>query len=94
MSVNSKNGFDVFSGVTGSIKTGEMTLVLGTPGSGKSTLLRVLAGRLNGEDVLNGSVKLNGTDVSTKSHCLRRLSTFVSDRDTNHAAELTVRSRE
>eukprot|EP00122_Pirum_gemmata_P001309 Pgem_evm1s1170 len=91
MSINSKHAFSVFSNVSGSIKTKEMVLVLGTPGSGKSTLLRALSGRLNVEDKSQGKISINGEEVIEKARHLRRISTFVSDRDTDHAAELTVR---
>jgi ABC-type lipoprotein export system ATPase subunit len=41
-----KQRIDVLQGVSGVIKPGRFTLLLGPPSSGKSTLLKALAGKL------------------------------------------------
>eukprot|EP00892_Ulva_mutabilis_P008760 jgi/Ulvmu1/6256/UM028_0114.1 len=52
----------ILNGVTGVLKPGRMTLLLGPPVSGKSTFLKLLAGRLKGESGLatSGEVLYNG----------------------------------
>src|SRR5688572_23897992 len=47
-----------------SVKQGEHALLLGESGSGKTTLLHLMGGLLRG---YSGSIKLNGTELSTLS---------------------------
>jgi ABC-type multidrug transport system ATPase subunit len=43
---SSKHHLTILKGVTGVLKPGRLTLLLGPPGSGKTTLLKALAGLL------------------------------------------------
>ena len=43
---NSKHRFVILDNVSGTIKPGRMTLLLGPPGAGKSTLLKTLANKM------------------------------------------------
>ncbi|KAJ3034834.1 hypothetical protein HDV00_004597 [Rhizophlyctis rosea] len=51
--------------MSGFVKPGEMTLVLGRPGAGCSTLLRVLANLNDGLSKVDGDVLYNGIDRDT-----------------------------
>ena len=53
-----KRNFTILNSVSGVIKPGVFTLLLGPPGSGKTTLLTALAGKLQGV----GGVKVRGAD--------------------------------
>lgn len=46
-----KQKLEVLKGMSGTLHSGRMTLLLGPPSSGKSTLLKALAGKLKHEDV-------------------------------------------
>ena len=67
-----KRNFTILNSVSGVIKPGVFTLLLGPPGSGKTTLLTALAGKLQGV----GGVKVRGADHSNHSlfplHCWMR----------------------
>lgn len=56
----------VLHGVSVKLEDGEITTLLGANGAGKTTLLRTLSGILHiyDGDVLEGSVKINGDDVT------------------------------
>ena len=58
-----KRNFTILNSVSGVIKPGVFTLLLGPPGSGKTTLLTALAGKLQGV----GGVKVCGADVTNPS---------------------------
>lgn len=58
-----KRRFTILNSVSGVIKPGVFTLLLGPPGSGKTTLLTALAGKLQGV----GGVKVRGADLP--NHC-------------------------
>ena len=58
-----KRNFTILNSVSGVIKPGVFTLLLGPPGSGKTTLLTALAGKLQGV----GGVKVRGADLP--NHC-------------------------
>ena len=45
---SSKKRINILSGLSGTIKPGRLTLLLGPPSSGKTTLLKALAGKLRG----------------------------------------------
>ncbi|KDN40770.1 hypothetical protein RSAG8_07945, partial [Rhizoctonia solani AG-8 WAC10335] len=51
---------DILTGFTGTVKSGEMLLVLGSPGSGCSTLLKVLANQQQGYHEVLGDVSYDG----------------------------------
>ncbi len=48
---NDKQTLTMLDTVSGVLKPGRLTLLLGPPGAGKSTLLRLLAGQLKDKDV-------------------------------------------
>jgi multiple sugar transport system ATP-binding protein len=52
---------EVLKGIDLEVKHGEFVIFVGPSGCGKSTLLRIIAGL---EDLSEGSVKIDGTDVS------------------------------
>ena len=54
-----KRNFTILNSVSGVIKPGVFTLLLGPPGSGKTTLLTALAGKLQGV----GGVKVRGPEL-------------------------------
>ncbi|XP_056687617.1 ABC transporter G family member 31 isoform X2 [Spinacia oleracea] len=78
----------ILNNVSGFLKPGRMTLLLGPPGSGKSTLLLALAGKLDSSLKKSGNVTYNGHQLS--EFCAQRTSAYISQTD-NHIAELTVR---
>ena len=55
-------GREILTGVDLEVAAGEVHAVMGPNGSGKSTLAHVVAGR-GGYDVLDGSVRLDGTEL-------------------------------
>ncbi len=55
-------GREILTGVTLTVRAGEVHAVMGPNGSGKSTLAHVIAGR-RGYDVTAGSVRLDGTEL-------------------------------
>jgi len=68
----------ILSKISGILKPGTMTLVLGPPGSGKSSLLKALAGRLPRHEV-TGNIEYNG--VSSHEILLENLVGFISQID-------------
>ncbi|XVF05337.1 hypothetical protein REPUB_Repub05bG0163600 [Reevesia pubescens] len=79
---------NILKKVSGVVKPGRMTLLLGSPGSGKSTLLLALAGKLDKSLKTSGDVTYNGTKFD--EFYVKRTSAYISQTD-NHIAELTVR---
>ncbi|KAL5740116.1 hypothetical protein ACOSQ2_029296 [Xanthoceras sorbifolium] len=82
------NYLTILNDISGVIKSGRMTLLLGPPGSGKSTLLLALAGKLDSNLEKGGNVTYNGHKLD-EFH-VQRTSAYISQTD-NHIAELTVR---
>nr|XP_010316522.1 ABC transporter G family member 31-like isoform X2 [Solanum lycopersicum] len=78
----------ILKNVTGIVKPGRMTLLLGPPGSGKSTLLLALSGKLDNELKRTGHITYNGHKED--EFCVQRTCAYISQID-NHIAELTVR---
>ncbi|XP_023513303.1 ABC transporter G family member 31-like [Cucurbita pepo subsp. pepo] len=78
----------ILNDVTGIVKPGRMTLLLGPPGSGRSTLLKALAGKLDRNLKKTGNITYNGHQLD--EFCVQRTSAYISQSD-NHLAELTVR---
>ncbi|KAL8127808.1 hypothetical protein AgCh_014659 [Apium graveolens] len=78
----------ILNNISGVVKPGRMTLLLGPPGSGKSTLLLALAGKLDSGLKKSGNITYNGHMLD--DFCIQRTSAYISQTD-NHIAELTVR---
>ncbi|KAI4344068.1 hypothetical protein L6164_011342 [Bauhinia variegata] len=83
-----KKKFSILGGISGIIKPGRMTLLLGPPGSGKSTLLQALSGKLHPELKFSGKVTYNGHEM--KEFEVPRTSAYISQYDV-HLPLLTVR---
>ncbi|KAK4780230.1 hypothetical protein SAY87_016336 [Trapa incisa] len=83
-----RHSLTILNDVSGVIKPGRMTLLLGPPGSGKSTLLLALAGKLESNLKKTGTIEYNGTKLD--DFCVQRTSAYISQTD-NHIGELTVR---
>ncbi|KAL9316592.1 hypothetical protein ACSQ67_017593 [Phaseolus vulgaris] len=83
-----RHSLTILNDVSGVIKPGRMTLLLGPPGAGKSSLLLALAGKLDKTLKKTGSVTYNGHEVN--EFFVRRTSAYISQTD-DHVAELTVR---
>ncbi|PPS13302.1 hypothetical protein GOBAR_AA07351 [Gossypium barbadense] len=79
----------ILKDISGVVKPGRMTLLLGPPGSGKSTLLLALAGKLDRKSLnVSGDITYNGTKLD--EFYVRRTSAYISQTD-DHLPELTVR---
>ncbi|CAI0420698.1 unnamed protein product [Linum tenue] len=85
---NRKKHLTILNDVSGVIKPGRMTLLLGPPSSGKTTLLLALAGRLDPNLKVSGRVTYNGHDMH--EFIPQKTSAYVSQHDV-HMGELTVR---
>ncbi|CAI0420675.1 unnamed protein product [Linum tenue] len=85
---NRKKHLTILNDVSGVIKPGRMTLLLGPPSSGKTSLLLALAGRLDPNLKVSGRVTYNGHDMH--EFVPQRTSAYVSQHDL-HMGELTVR---
>ncbi|KAL2608805.1 hypothetical protein R1flu_027378 [Riccia fluitans] len=83
-----KTTISILDDVSGIIRPGRMTLLLGPPGSGKTTLLLALAGRLEKSLKVDGKVTYNGHDLS--EFVPQKTAAYVSQHDL-HIGELTVR---
>ncbi|KAM7493205.1 hypothetical protein LguiB_027814 [Lonicera macranthoides] len=83
-----KKPLPVLHDVSGIIKPGRMTLLLGPPSSGKTTLLLALAGKLGSDLNVSGRVTYNGHGMD--EFVPRRTSAYISQYDL-HIGELTVR---
>ncbi|KAF5934759.1 hypothetical protein HYC85_025888 [Camellia sinensis] len=85
---NQKKRFSILHNISGIIKPGRMTLLLGPPGSGKTTLLLALSGKLSAELRVSGKVTYNGHEMH--EFVPQRTSSYVSQSD-EHIAQMTVR---
>ncbi|MCO5582935.1 hypothetical protein L7F22_036838 [Adiantum nelumboides] len=83
-----KRDLAILRNVSGVIRPGRMTLLLGPPGAGKSTLLLELAGKLGTDLRTNGTITFNGHTLSEFRP--QRTCSYISQND-KHIAELTVR---
>ncbi|TKY56464.1 ABC transporter G family member 31 [Spatholobus suberectus] len=83
-----RHSLTILNDVSGVIKPGRMTLLLGPPGAGKTTLLLALAGKLDHNLKRTGSITYNGHEGD--EFYVRRTSAYISQTD-DHIAELTVR---
>ncbi|XP_060676333.1 pleiotropic drug resistance protein 1-like [Ziziphus jujuba] len=83
-----KKRLSILKDVSGIIKPGRMTLLLGPPSSGKTTLLLALAGMLDSNLKFSGRVTYNGHDKH--EFVPQRAAAYVDQHDL-HIGELTVR---
>ncbi|KAK2646907.1 hypothetical protein Ddye_022102 [Dipteronia dyeriana] len=78
----------IIKDVSGIIKPGRMTLLLGPPGCGKTTLLLALAGKLSHSLKASGEVSYNGYKLD--EFVPQKTSAYISQYDL-HIPEMTVR---
>uniref|UniRef100_A0A0A0LTZ5 ABC transporter domain-containing protein n=1 Tax=Cucumis sativus TaxID=3659 RepID=A0A0A0LTZ5_CUCSA len=83
-----KQQFSILSDVSGIIKPGRLTLLLGPPGSGKTTFLKALSGKLESNLQFSGTVTYNGHEM--KEFVPQRTAAYISQYDI-HVPLLTVR---
>ncbi|XP_058109090.1 ABC transporter G family member 31-like [Magnolia sinica] len=83
-----RHSLTILNNISGFVKPGRMTLLLGPPSSGKSTLLLALAGKLGNDLKTSGKVTYNGHMLD--EFFVQRTSAYIGQTD-NHIAELTVR---
>ncbi|KAK9141583.1 hypothetical protein Syun_010983 [Stephania yunnanensis] len=83
-----KKKITILHDVSGIIKPGRMTLLLGPPGSGKTTLLLGLAGKLDSDLKVSGKITYNGHGMN--EFVPERTSAYISQHDV-HIGEMTVR---
>ncbi|CAI9106961.1 OLC1v1006213C1 [Oldenlandia corymbosa var. corymbosa] len=83
-----RHSLTILNNVSGVVKPGRLTLLLGPPGSGKSTLLQALAGKTAKGLKKSGTISYNGHELD--EFVVQRTSAYISQTD-NHIAELTVR---
>ncbi|XP_051131702.1 ABC transporter G family member 31 [Andrographis paniculata] len=88
ISRSKRHSLSILNNISGVLKPGRMTLLLGPPGSGKSTLLRALAGKLDNNLKKSGTITYNGHKFD--EFYVHRACAYISQTD-NHNAELTVR---
>ncbi|KAE8705118.1 Pleiotropic drug resistance protein 3 [Hibiscus syriacus] len=83
-----KKQLTILNDVSGIIKPGRMTLLLGPPSSGKTTLLLALAGKLDPALKCSGTVTYNGHGMG--EFVPQRTAAYISQHDL-HIGEMTVR---
>ncbi|KAL0554085.1 hypothetical protein IC582_007996 [Cucumis melo] len=83
-----KKPIKILHNVSGIIKPGRMTLLLGPPSSGKTTLLLALAGKLDPNIKTTGRVTYNGHGMN--EFVPQRTAAYISQYDL-HIGEMTVR---
>ncbi|KAL4312829.1 hypothetical protein GQ457_01G039730 [Hibiscus cannabinus] len=83
-----KKKMTILKDVSGIIKPGRMTLLLGPPSSGKTTLLLALAGKLDTALKCSGTVTYNGHKMN--EFVPQRTAAYISQHDL-HIGEMTVR---
>ncbi|KAI4380936.1 hypothetical protein MLD38_007066 [Melastoma candidum] len=83
-----KKPLPILNNVSGIVRPGRMTLLLGPPGSGKTTLLQALAGKLGKDLKFSGRVTYNGHGFD--EFIPERTSAYISQCDL-HIGEMTVR---
>ncbi|KAI5084731.1 hypothetical protein GOP47_0000900 [Adiantum capillus-veneris] len=83
-----KRKLTIISCVSGILKPCRMALLLGPPGSGKTTLLLALAGKLDPNLAVSGSITYNGYSFS--EFVPQRTSAYISQED-RQIGEMTVR---
>ncbi|XP_024394096.1 ABC transporter G family member 29 isoform X2 [Physcomitrium patens] len=88
LATSKKKVITILDNVSGVIKPGRMTLLLGPPSSGKTTLMLALAGKLDSSLKVKGSVTFNGH--THKEFVPQKTAMYVSQNDL-HNGQLTVR---
>ncbi|XP_051146775.1 pleiotropic drug resistance protein 3-like isoform X2 [Andrographis paniculata] len=78
----------IINDVSGVIKPGRITLLLGPPGCGKTTLLKALSGNLDKSLKVDGEISYNG--YSLNEFVPQKTSAYISQYDM-HIPEMTVR---
>ncbi|KAL3515878.1 hypothetical protein ACH5RR_022780 [Cinchona calisaya] len=78
----------IISDVSGIIKPGRMTLLLGPPGCGKTSLLKALSGNLDKSLKVSGEITHNGYKLT--EFVPQKTSAYISQYDL-HIPEMTVR---
>nr|XP_043616912.1 pleiotropic drug resistance protein 3-like isoform X2 [Erigeron canadensis] len=78
----------IINDISGVIKPGRITLLLGPPGSGKTTMLKALSGNLNKSLKVSGEVSYNGYKL--EEFIPQKTSAYISQEDL-HIPEMTVR---
>ncbi|PWA55702.1 AAA+ ATPase domain-containing protein [Artemisia annua] len=78
----------ILNDVSGVIKPGRITLLLGPPGCGKTTLLKALSGNLSKSLKTSGKVSYNGYMI--QEFVPQKTSAYISQNDL-HIPEMTVR---
>ncbi|XP_044481157.1 pleiotropic drug resistance protein 1-like isoform X1 [Mangifera indica] len=83
-----KKHLQILKDVSGIIRPGRMTLLLGPPASGKTTLLLALAGKLDSSLQCSGKVTYNGHEMH--EFVPQRTAAYIGQHDV-HIGEITVR---
>ncbi|KAK4339776.1 hypothetical protein RND71_041238 [Anisodus tanguticus] len=78
----------IINDVSGVIKPGRMTLLLGPPGCGKTTLLKAFSGNLDKSLKVSGEISYNGYKL--EEFVPQKTSAYISQNDL-HIPEMTVR---
>ncbi|KAJ9557167.1 hypothetical protein OSB04_011781 [Centaurea solstitialis] len=78
----------IINDVSGVIKPGRMTLLLGPPGCGKTSLLKALSGNLNKSLKISGEISYNGYKL--EEFVPQKTAAYISQNDL-HIPEMTVR---
>ncbi|XP_052192050.1 pleiotropic drug resistance protein 3-like [Diospyros lotus] len=88
-SLNSQEAkISIINDVSGIIRPGRMTLLLGPPGCGKTTLLKALSGNLSKSLKVTGEISYNGYKL--EEFIPQKTSAYISQNDL-HIPEMTVR---
>ncbi|VAI45333.1 unnamed protein product [Triticum turgidum subsp. durum] len=83
-----KRPISIIHDISGIVRPGRMSLLLGPPGSGKTSLLLALAGKLDSTLKVSGRVTYNGHDMH--EFVPQRTSAYIGQHDL-HIGEMTVR---
>ncbi|QRW13753.1 ABC-2 type transporter [Ceratobasidium sp. AG-Ba] len=81
---------DILTGFTGTVQSGEMLLVLGSPGSGCTTFLKVMANQRQGYHRVNGELSYDGISPEYLAKHYRGDVAYSPEDDT-HFPSLTVK---